>query len=95
MRRAFLLGLVVYALILAGLIARSGPVLALSLLFVAYLVTSLLRAPKDISLEITRTLSAEHVGCNMPVEVRMTITNTGASLEECLIEDDVPPGLTI
>src|SRR5512137_1517422 len=101
MRRAFLLSLIIYALILAGLIVRSGmvshadsganrggSVLALSLLFVTYLIASLLRAPGNVSLEITRALSAERVGPNMPVEVTMTVTNTGPSLEEILIEDD-------
>ena len=108
MRRAFLLSLVVYALIITGLIARIGTVLyansgtnrgglvlALSLLFVIYLVASLLRAPRAVSLEITRTLSAERVGTNVPVEVTMTVTNSGPSLEEVLIEDNVPPGLVI
>jgi len=108
MRRAFLLSLVVYALILTGLIARIGTVpyansgtnrgglvLALSLLFVTYLVASLLRAPGNVSLEITRTLSAERTGTDTPVEVMVTITNTGPSLEEVLIEDNVPPGLVV
>jgi len=95
MRRVTLLTLVVYALILAGLIARNGSVLALSLLFVTYLVAGLLRAPGDLSLEISRTLSAERVGTGMPVEVTLAVTNAGPSLEEVLIEDGVPHGLTV
>jgi len=103
-----LLSLVIYALLLAGLIApsglvppadsganRGGSVLALSLLYVTYLVVCLLRAPGNVSLQITHTLSAERVGTNMPVVVTMTVTNTGPSLEEVLIEDDLPPGLTV
>lgn len=95
MRRVFLLSLVAYVLILAGLITRNGSVLALSLLFVTFLVASLLRAPGSVSLGISRTLSAERVGTNVPVEVTIIITNAGPSLEQVLIEDDVPPGLTI
>ncbi len=95
MRRAFLPSLVAYALILAGLITRNGPVLALSLLFVAYLVASLVCAPRQVRLDIVRTLSAERVGTNMPVEVTMTVTNNGHSLEEVLIEDEVPAGLAV
>ncbi|MBN1137440.1 MAG: DUF58 domain-containing protein [Anaerolineae bacterium] len=95
MRRVTLLSLVVYALTLTGLVARSGPVLALSLLFVTYLAASFLRAPAGASLEITRTLNAERVGSNVPVEVTMTVTNSGLSLEEVLIEDGVPHGLMV
>ena len=95
MRRVTLLSLVIYALILTGLIARSGPVLALSLLFVTYFAASLLRAPGEASLDITRTLSAERVGSNVPVEVTMTVTNAGSSAEELQIEDGVPQGLTV
>ena len=94
-RRAFLLSVVVYGLILAGLIARSGPVLALSLLYVAYLVAGLLRAPGEVSLKITRTLSAERVGTNMPIEVTVAVTSDGPPQEEVLIEDQVPHGLTV
>ena len=94
-RRALLISLVAYALILTGLIARNGPVMALSLLFVAYLVVSLMCAPRQVRLEVTRTLSAERVGTDMPVEVAMTVTNNGPSLEEVLIEDEVPAGLEV
>jgi len=95
MQRAFLPSLVVYALILTGLIAQNGLVLALSLLFVAYLVASLMTAPGEVRLDVVRTLNAERVGTNMPVEVTMSVTNNGSSLEEVLIEDEVPAGLTV
>ena len=95
MRRVTLLSVVVYALILTALIARNGSLLALSLLFVTYLVAGLLRAPGGLSLEITRTLSAERVGSDVPVEVTVTVTNTGSPLEELLLEDGVPQGLMV
>jgi uncharacterized protein (DUF58 family) len=95
MRRVTLLSVVVYALILTALIARNGSLLALSLLFVTYLVAGVLRAPGGLSLEVTRTLSAERVGPDVPVEVTVTVTNTGSPLEELLLEDGVPQGLMV
>jgi uncharacterized protein (DUF58 family) len=95
MRRDLLLSLVTYGLIITGLITLNSQVLALCLLFVVYLVASLLRAPQSIQLELSHSLSAERVGTQVPVEVSVTVTNTGSELEEVLIEDALPPNLSV
>lgn len=95
MPRAFLPSLIIYALLLAGLITRNGAVLALSLIFVVYVFIGLLRAPRKIHLEINRELSASRVTGDTPVEVTLTVTNTGPALEEVWIEDNLPPQLAL
>lgn len=95
MRSAWLLSLIVYSLILAGLGTRDGRLLALCLPFVAYLAASLLRSPERAQLQASRVLGANRVGVDMPVDITITITNAGPSLEEVSIEDMLPPRLIV
>jgi uncharacterized protein (DUF58 family) len=93
--RLFLLSLVAVLLLLAGLITLNGPLLALVLLYAVYLAASLPGAPRTVSLEVDRTLSAERVGADMPVDVTVTVRNRGPALEELLVEDELPDGLAV
>ena len=95
MPRSLLLGLLTYALLLTGMIAVQGAFLALALPLVAYLVVGYLQAPEQIKLGATRHLSAERVSPNANVDVTVTVTNHGSGLEEILLEDVLPAGLTI
>jgi uncharacterized protein (DUF58 family) len=72
-----------------------GALLALALPLVTYLITGYLQAPEKVKLEATRHLSAERVSPRAEVDVTVTVTNLGSSLEEVLLEDVVPEGLTI
>jgi uncharacterized protein (DUF58 family) len=69
--------------------------LALALPLVTYLLVGYLQAPEQIKLDATRLLSAERTTPNTAVEVTVTVTNRGSSLEEVLLEDVLPSGLTI
>ena len=95
MRRKFLLGLIIYALVAAGLALRRGDILILALPFLLYLLSGLFFIPKEIDLQITRTLSAERVGPDQPVTVTLMVTNHGASLDEVLLEDDLSTGIQV
>jgi uncharacterized repeat protein (TIGR01451 family) len=95
MSRPLLLGLLTYALLLAGIVTVQGEFLALALPLVAYLLVGYLQAPEPIQLEATRHLSAERVSPDSDVEVTVTVTNQGSALEEVLLEDVLPEGLTI
>jgi uncharacterized protein (DUF58 family) len=95
MSRSLLLGLLTYALLLAGIITVQGGLLALALPLVTYLLAGYLQAPEKINLEATRHLSAERVSPSADVDVTVTVTNRGASLEEVLLEDVVPAGLAV
>ncbi|HEY3475185.1 MAG TPA: hypothetical protein VGK56_11290, partial [Anaerolineales bacterium] len=95
MSRSLLLGLLTYSLLLVGLVTVQGSMLALALPLVTYLLIGYLQAPERIELQATRHLSAERVTPNSDVEIILTITNRGSSLEELLLEDNVPAGLTL
>ena len=72
-----------------------GEFLALALPLVTYLILGYLQAPEKIKLEATRQLSAERVSPDAEVDVRLTVTNRGASLEEVLLTDLLPTGLIV
>lgn len=95
MSRSLFLSLLTYALLLAGLITVQGELFALALPMVTYLLAGYLQSPEKVNLKVTRQLSAERVSPNADVEVTLTITNHGSSLEEILLEDVVPAGLTV
>ncbi len=95
MSRSLLLGLLTYGLLLTGILTVQGEFLALALPLVAYLLVGYLQAPEKIQLEATRQLSVERTSPNSDVDVTVTVVNRGASLEEVLLEDLLPGGLTI
>jgi len=95
MRRSLLLSLLIYGLILFGLLTLRGDILTLSIPLVIYLLSGLLRAPREINLNVERKLSVERTGADMPVRVTLHITNAGATLEDVLITDKLSPRLKI
>jgi uncharacterized protein (DUF58 family) len=72
-----------------------GEFLALALPLVAYLLVGYLQAPEKIQLEVTRQLSVERTLPNSNVDVTVTVINRGSALEEVLLTDLVPAGLTV
>ena len=95
MSRPLFLSLITYVLLLAGMLTVQGELLALALPLVTYLLIGYLQAPENIRLEATRQLSAERVSPSTNVDVKVTVTNHGSSLEEVLLEDLVPEGLNV
>lgn len=93
--RSLFLGLLAYGLLLAGIVTVQGQLLALALPLVTYLLAGYLRAPEKIRLDVTRHLSAERTSPNSNVDVTVSVTNRGSSLEELLLLDLVPAGLTV
>jgi uncharacterized protein (DUF58 family) len=72
-----------------------GEFLALALPLVTYLLVGYIQAPEKTNLEATRHLSAERVSPNADVDITVTVTNHGPGLEEVLLDDPVPEGLTV
>ncbi len=72
-----------------------GEILALALPLVTYLLIGYFQTPENIKLQATRQLSAERVPPNTNVDVTVTVTNHGSNLEEVLLDDLVPEGLTV
>jgi uncharacterized repeat protein (TIGR01451 family) len=95
MNRSFLLSLLTYALLLAGMATVHGGFITLALPLVAYLLIGYLQTPEEIKLEATRHLSLERATPNQDVNVTVTVTNRGSSLEEVLLTDLIPAGLTV
>jgi uncharacterized protein (DUF58 family) len=95
MSRSLLLSVLAYGLLLTGLITVQGALLALALPLVTYLLVGYLQLPEKVQLEATRHLSAERVSPDADVIVTVTVTNRGSSLEEVLLQDIVPAGLTV
>ncbi len=95
MTRSLFLGLLVYLLLLWGLASARGELLALAAPLVLFLWVGFWRAPHEIKLEVRRTLSAERVAPGAPVTVTLTVTNRGGNLDELLLEDVLPPPLSV
>ncbi len=95
MKRYFLLSLLIFLLIFVGLAAFSGAVLVLAIPLIIYLGAGLLFQPEATQLNVVRHLTATYVDAYEPVVVKVTILNTGPSLEEVYIEDLVPESLTL
>jgi len=76
-------------------VTLQGEFIALALPLVSYLLIGYLQAPERIALEATRQLSIERAVPNQDVELTVTVTNAGSSIEEILINDLIPPGLNV
>lgn len=95
MSRSLLLGFIIYGFVLAGIATVRGEFITLALPIVLYLLVGYLNSSDAIKLEATRHLSTDRTLPNADVEITVTITNQGSHLEEVMIEDHVPAGLTI
>ena len=93
--RSLLLSLLTYGLILFGLLTLRGDILALSLPMVIYMLSGIIRGPKEISLIVDRKLSVERTGADLPVQVTLRITNKGNKLEDLLVTDSLSPSLKV
>lgn len=93
--RFLLLATLAYLLLFLGLVSLTGAPLALALPLVVYLIATMFYRPPEIRLRAERTLSADTVRQNQPVEVTVRIINEGPALEEVLIEDSLPRGLSV
>ena len=95
MSRSLFLGFITYGLLLAGIAAVRGELIALALPYVVYMLVGYLFTSDEIKLEATRHLSTERTSPHTNVVVTVSVINRGSQLEEVLLEDLVPEGLTI
>jgi uncharacterized protein (DUF58 family) len=95
MKRPWLLGGLVYLLILVGLATMGGGLLALALPLVLYLLVALLYGPEELQLKVTRAISPDRAVQGTPVDVKLSITNEGSTLDQVLVEDLVPRSLKL
>ena len=95
MKKVLLLGILTYVLLLFGLLALNGEVIALVLPLLVYLAAGILWRPAQPRIRATRQLDADRVVPGRPVTVHVSVCNEGPAGEEALIEDLVPQRLTI
>ena len=72
-----------------------GEFITLALPLAAYLFAGYLQSADKVHLEATRRLSGERIAPNQNVDVMVTVVNRGPSLNELLLEDILPAGLTV
>ena len=95
MSRSLFLGFIVSGLVLVGIATVRGELITLALPLLVYLLVGYFVAPESTKLEATRHLSADRTSPTSEVTMTVTVTNHGLDLEEVLIEDQLPAGLTI
>src|SRR6185503_10951748 len=95
MSRSLLLASITYLLLFTGIATVRGEFIALALPFVVYLLAGFLFTPEQLKLEATRHLSVERTSPYADVVVTVTVINRGSDIEEVLLEDVLPPDLTI
>jgi uncharacterized protein (DUF58 family) len=95
MPRFLSLGLAIFLLFLAGLFTLQGAYLTLAIPFVVYLLAGFLRGPGEIDVRVERRLTADRAAPGDRVDVTLTVVNRGSLIEELLVEDRLPAGLTV
>jgi uncharacterized protein (DUF58 family) len=93
--RSFILILLDYLLLLAGLLTLRGEILVFAVPLTLYLFLGLWRAPQGIKLDARRTLGSERVSPGIPVQVTIQVTNNSSDLDDLVLEDILPAGLKV
>jgi len=93
--RTFLLTCSIYLLLFASLVFLNADLLGLVLPILVFLLYGWWSAPKDGGLYVRRRFSSERLTVGEPVEVSVSIINNGSHLNEALIEDLIPVGLSL
>lgn len=95
MNRATLLCLVMCSLVVIGLATRDGRILALAIPFMVSIAAALVYRPEQPQIKVSRVLSEHQAAPNAPIVVTLSISNEGEPIEELLIDDQIPPSLTL
>jgi uncharacterized protein (DUF58 family) len=95
MSPTWFLGLIVFAVLVSALLSLNGGQLALVVPILVYWAYALVRAPANVTIRGTRTLTSNQVSAGESVEVNVEIKNEGAFLEELVLEDALPSGLEL
>jgi uncharacterized protein (DUF58 family) len=95
MSRSLLLSALVYGLLLAGIIALRGEIVALAIPFAIYLLYGFWNIPEALNLSVERSLSTDRADSNADVTVTLTVTNHGEDIDEILLLDLLPQHLKL
>ncbi|KPL06881.1 hypothetical protein AMJ86_06765 [bacterium SM23_57] len=95
MKTSNLLSFISFILIFSGLVTLNPHLLGMSIPFILYLFLGLLSFPSEIKLEFQRTLSTERTTPGSPVDISVQVYNRGQRLDELIIEDKLPSGISL
>jgi uncharacterized protein (DUF58 family) len=95
MSHTFFLSLITLGLIISGLASLNATIIGLAFPFAILLLTSVATHPRELKLKVDRRLSDNRVLSGEPVVVSLTVTNVGDKAGLVLIEDQLPPNLSI
>ncbi|TVR61748.1 MAG: DUF58 domain-containing protein [Spirochaetaceae bacterium] len=88
-------GALAFGFLLFGLATRSGAIVSFAAVFVAYLSLAVLRDAPAPQLAVSRALGSRRVGDGSPVEVTVSVENTGGTLPTVVLIDTIPYGLSV
>jgi len=94
-RRAYLLALLIFGLLLVGLATAQARLLAMVIPLAVFLLVGVASLPDALDLQVERNLSAERILSGDLVTVTLTVTNRGSRLGQVLLDDHIPAGLTV
>ena len=81
--------------VIIGILTRNSGVLMLSIPMIAYLIAAVYQRPEQLNLTIMREITPQFAPQGTPITVKVTIVNEGASLDEVVIRDLLPDGVTL
>src|SRR5512143_2942884 len=82
--KSWFLILLICALILSALVARSGDVLLLAVPLLVYLIIGMLQSPVDMTLRARRTVDKSEATARKPVQIEVIVENLGGELPNLL-----------
>lgn len=93
--RFYFLIVLAFSLLLAGVAARSGPLVVLVIPLLVYLASAALHRPSSPRLQVERSLDHIKVLPKTPVEMTLKVLNQGEALEELHLQSPLPSGLIL
>jgi uncharacterized protein (DUF58 family) len=90
----FLILVLIFAILILGLATLQRSVLVLAIPLMVYLFTAIASRPEGANLSVTREVFPDYAPQGTPITVKLTITNQGAAIDELVVQDVLPDGVT-
>lgn len=95
MKASFFLVLVLILVILIlGVATLQRGVLVLAIPLMVYLFTAIARRPEAVNLTVMREIFPDYAPQGTPISVKLTVTNQGPAIDELVVQDVLPDGVT-
>ncbi len=95
MKTSFMLILsLIFGIVILGTITLKSSVVILAIPLMAYLFAAIFRRPEALNLTITREIYPDFAPQGAPITVTVTVLNEGSLIDELLVDDILPAGIT-